>query len=275
MTEANPRLLILGAHPDDGEYHSGGLASIYRSLGHTVKIVSVTDGGAGHHELSPEQLVPLRRDEARRAGEIIGAEYVTWDNPDGRLQPTLDVRDQIIREIRSFQPDVVLTHRPCDYHPDHRAVGQAVQDASYMVTVPLICPEVPALRTDPLVMYMPDRFTRPNPMRGDLVVDVGQHVETIVRMMACHQSQFFGWLAYNHAYEDEMPADEEARFDFLLRWYRDHLRPMADRYRDCLIETYGEVCGREVEFTEVYEVSEYAGAWNDEVKRRLFPLAGE
>jgi len=268
MPAASLRLLILGAHPDDAEFHAGGLAAIYRDLGHVVKMISLTDGGAGHHRRSREELVPLRRQEAQRSGDVIGAEYVTWDNPDGRLQPTLEVREQVIREIRTFGPDIVLTHRPCDYHPDHRAVGQAVQDASYMVTVPLVCPDVPALRSDPLVMYMPDRFTRPNPLRGDVVI-----VETIVRMMACHRSQFFEWLAYNHGYEEELPHGDDERFGFLLNWYQRHLRPMADVYRDRLVETYGQQRGAAIEYAEVYEVSEYAAALTVDLRRRYFSFA--
>ena len=267
------RLLILGAHPDDAEYHAGGLAAIYRSLGHTVKMVSVTDGGAGHHLLSSAELVPLRRAEAKRAGGVIGAEYITWDNPDGSLQPTLNVREQIIREIRGFSPDVVLTHRPCDYHPDHRAVGQAVQDASYLVTVPLVCPDTCALRKDPLVLYMPDRFKRPNRLHGDIVIDVGPQVETVVQMLACHQSQFFEWLAYNHEYESDVPDGESERFDFLLAWYKSHLRPMADLYRDRLVESYGVDRGAAIEYAEVYEASEYAADFDERTRRRLFPFA--
>ena len=138
MSGEQLRLLILGAHPDDADVHAGGLASIYRQLGHVVKMISVTDGGAGHHQRSSAELAEIRRAEAAAAGKVIGAAYETWGNPDGELQPTLEVRHQIIREIRTFQPDLLLTHRTNDYHPDHRAVGQVVQDASYMVTVPLV-----------------------------------------------------------------------------------------------------------------------------------------
>lgn len=263
------RLLILGAHPDDAEFHAGGLATMFRARGHVVKMVSVTDGGAGHHELQPPELVALRRREAAAAGAVIGAEYVTWDFPDGRLEPTLAVREAIIREIRTFQPDLVLTHRTCDYHPDHRAVGQAVQDASYMVTVPLVCPDVPALRKDPVVMVMPDRFTRPVPLRADVIIDATPHIDTIVRMLACHASQFFSWLAYNHAYDEQLPTDPAGRHAFLLNWYKNHLRPMASRYRDRLVEFFGER-GRTLEFVEIYEVSEYAAPLNTAAGKRLF-----
>jgi hypothetical protein len=141
-----------------------------------------------------------------------------------------------------------------------------------MVTVPLICPDAPPLRSDPVVMYMPDRFTRPNRLRGDLVIDVGEQVETIVRMLTCHRSQFFEWLAWNHQYEDRLPADDAGRQAFLLDWYKDHLRPMADLYRDELVQTYGDPAGHDVEFAEVYEVSEYAAALDEAARRRLFPF---
>ncbi|MCA9268515.1 MAG: PIG-L family deacetylase, partial [Planctomycetales bacterium] len=259
-----------GAHPDDAEYHSGGLAAIYAAAGHCVKMISVTDGGAGHHTLSREELVPLRRREAAAAGSVIGAPYETWDFPDGRLQSTLEVRDAIIREIRAFAPDIVVTHRSCDYHPDHRAVGQAVQDASYLVTVPLICSDQAALRRDPVVLLMPDRFTRPQPLRGDVAIDVADQLDQIVRMLAAHESQFFEWLAYNHGYENQLPADAAGRLAFLRNWYCDHLRPMAAAHRAALVEAYGPARGEAVEFAEVYEVSEYAAPLDAAARRRLF-----
>ncbi|MCY2966071.1 MAG: PIG-L family deacetylase, partial [Planctomycetota bacterium] len=166
------RLLILGAHPDDAEYHAGGLAIKYRRAGHVVKLVSATDGGAGHYALSGTELSMIRKREAERSAASIGAISELWRFPDGRLEPTLELRERVIREIRTFRPDLVLTHRTCDYHPDHRAIGQAVQDASYMVTVPSICPDTPILRRDPVVAMMNDRFTRPVPMRPDVVIDV-------------------------------------------------------------------------------------------------------
>jgi LmbE family N-acetylglucosaminyl deacetylase len=130
------RLLILGAHPDDAEFHAGGLAAIYRRLGHVVKMVALTNGDAGHHQMHGPELAARRRQEAAAAGAVIGAEYVAWDHHDGFLQPTIELRLEVIRELRRFRPDLVLTHRPDDYHPDHRAVGNVVRDASYMVTVP-------------------------------------------------------------------------------------------------------------------------------------------
>ncbi len=269
---APPRLLILGAHPDDAESHAGGLAALYRDRGYTVKMVSVTSGDAGHFRLRGPELAAIRREEARAAGAVIGATYEVWDFPDGSLLATLDVRERIIREIRAFRPDIVLTHRPCDYHPDHRAVGQAVQDASYMVTVPAIAPDVPHLPRDPVVAYLPDRFTRPVRLRGDVAVDVGGKVETIVAMLACHRSQMFEWLPYNRGVLDEVPSGEAERRTWLDAWFREHLRPMAILYRRELMLDYGPERGGAVEFAEVFEVSEYAAPLTPELRLRLFPF---
>jgi LmbE family N-acetylglucosaminyl deacetylase len=271
MISPSPRLLVLGAHPDDAEFHAGGLVCLYRQLGRPVKMVSVTDGGAGHHEKSAAELVPLRRAEAVAAGRVIGATYETWDFPDGRLLPTLEVRERIIREIRHYQPDLVLTHRPCDYHPDHRAVAQAVQDASYLVTIPLVAADVPALRCDPVVAYLPDLFTRPVPLRADHLVEVAPHLETIVQMLACHQSQVFEWLAFEGGILGSVPSAPRDRLAWLKTWYTQQIRPRADRYRDALIATLGEPRGREIDLIEMFEISEYASQPNEKRRDTLFP----
>lgn len=266
------RLLVLGAHPDDAEIHAGGLAKLYRNLGHVVKMVSLTNGDAGHHQMSGAALADRRRAEAAASGRLIGAEYVTWDNHDGQLQPTLELRWQVIREIRTFRPDLVLTHRPEDYHPDHRAVGCVVRDASYMVTVPPVVPEVPILRKDPVVAYMSDRFTKPYELQGDVVIDVTEQVDTIVDMLCCHESQVFEWLPFNRGDEASVPADAAGRREFIRQWYYSRQRPLADRYRQQLIATYGPQRGRQIQDCEVYEISEYAAPLTDEARRRLFPF---
>jgi LmbE family N-acetylglucosaminyl deacetylase len=266
------RLLILGAHPDDAEFHAGGLAAIYRSMGHTVRFVSLTNGEAGHHEMSGAALAARRCDEMRAAAAVIGAEAVMWDHRDGRLEPSLDLRWQVIRELRVFAPDLVLTHRTNDYHPDHRVAGHVVRDASYLVTVPAILPEVPILARPPVIGFLPDRFTRPNPLRGDVVIDVGEQFEQIVDMLACHESQVFEWLPFNSGIAEQVPADRRARRSWLRDWYATRLRPQADRYRAELVATYGAQRGASVEMTEAFEISEYAAPLDAAARRRLFPF---
>jgi LmbE family N-acetylglucosaminyl deacetylase len=265
-----PRLLILGAHPDDAEFHAGGLAALHARQGSVVKLVSVTDGAAGHHEVWGPPLARRRKEEAAAAARLIGAESEVWPFPDGRLAPTFEVRERVILELRRFQPDLVLTHCTCDYHPDHRAVGQAVQDASYLVTVPAVVPEVPILRKPPVIAYLPDRFTRPAPIAPDVVVDVTEVLETAVDMLAAHESQVFEWLPFNQGMLDLVPADAAGRRAWLRGWAAAWPRTLAERYREALVAAYGPQRGGTIEFAEVFEISEYAAPLDAEARRRLF-----
>lgn len=271
MTDRPLKLLILGAHPDDAEYHAGGLASVYRQAGHTVKMVSLTDGSAGHHQKPRPEMAAIRRREAAAAAALIGATYEIWNIPDGELLPTLEVRYRVIREIRTFAPDLVLTHRVYDYHPDHRAVGQAVQDACFLVRVPHVAPEAPALKNDPVVAYLPDLFTRPCPLAADVVLDITDRVDTIAAMLACHRSQVFEWLPYLDGTTDQVPGDESQRTAWARCWYAACIRPRADRFRQELVAAYGESRGQAIQYAEVYELSPYASRADRETLSRLFP----
>ena len=266
-----PKLLIIAAHPDDAEFHAGGLATIYRQLGRSVKMLSVTDGAAGHYERNASDLIPMRREEAAAAGKVIDAEYETLHFPDGQLQATLEVRHRIIQEIRTFKPDLVLTHRTCDYHPDHRAVGQSVQDASYLVTVPRVLPEFPALSQAPVFAYMQDLFTRPVRLRADEVIDVTNYVDTVVAMLACQHSQVFEWLPYEEGTLETVPDGETERLQWLRAWYTRHAGPRAEHFREELLTTFGSDKGNDIEFVEVFEISEYGTVPDASTRRKLFP----
>jgi LmbE family N-acetylglucosaminyl deacetylase len=266
-------VLVIGAHPDDAEFHAGGLIARHRRLGSAVKLISVTDGSAGHHARSRDELRTIRKQEAAEAAAVTGAESAVWSFPDGALLPTLELREQIITEVRTYRPDLLLTHRTNDYHPDHRAVGQAVQDASYLVTVPPVVPGVAVLRRDPVVAYMTDLFTRPCPMRPDVVLDVVEEIDEIVAMLACHRSQVFEWLPWHAGVLDRVPPaeDESGRRVWLREWFAQRARRRSERFRDALAQKYGAAIGRGVAFCEVYEVSEYAAPLDAEGRDRLFP----
>jgi LmbE family N-acetylglucosaminyl deacetylase len=272
MADRALRLLIIGAHPDDADYHAGGLAAMYRAGGHVVKMVSLTDGGAGHQTLRGAELIRRRKAEAAAAGAVIGATYDVYDNPDGALLPTLEIRGQVIRLLRTFRPDLVLTHRPNDYHPDHRYTSMLVQDAAYMVTVPAVAADTPHLARDPVIAYLPDQFQKPYPFRPSVVVDVGGVFDQIVEMLHCHQSQFYEWLPYNQGRLDEVPQGNEERRGWLAAAVRARLEELADRYRDLLVDTYGPKRGKEVRTIEAFEACEYGAPLDDAAVRRLFPF---
>jgi LmbE family N-acetylglucosaminyl deacetylase len=266
------RLLILGAHPDDADFAAGGTAALYRAAGHVDQMVSLTNGDAGHHIMPGPELAMRRRAEAAAAGAVIGAPYEVLDNHDGELQPTLENRRQIIRLIRSFRPDLVLTHRPNDYHPDHRYTSQLVQDAAYLMTVPSIAPEMPHLPRDPVIAYLPDDFQKPYPFRPDVLVDVDGVLDKIVAMLHCHVSQFYEWLPYNTGRSDQVPREDEARRAWLGEQVRARLSRRADRYREQLVQAYGPRRGAAIRHVEAFEACEYGTPLDDAARRRLFPF---
>ena len=175
---------------------SGGTAAKYAALGHRVRFVAVTNGDAGHQTEGGGALAARRRAEAQEAGRRIGIEYVVLDNHDGELLPSVDVRKQIIRQIRQWNADLVLAPRPNDYHPDHRYTGVLVQDAAYMVVVPNVATDTPALRKNPVFMYFEDGFQRPNPFSPDVAVSIDDVIEKKIDMLDAHVSQMYEWLPW-------------------------------------------------------------------------------
>ncbi len=266
------RILIIGAHPDDPDYSAGGTAALYARRGHTVKLVSLTNGDAGHHEEGGAPLAWRRRAEAAAAGAQLGVEYITLDIHDGALLPTLENRDTVIALIRDFQPDLITVHRPNDYHPDHRYASLLVQDASYMVTVPNVVSRVPHLRTMPVIVHTWDHFQKPYPFQPDVVVAIDETVEQKVDALHCHTSQMYEWLPYNGRYLEEVPAELAERRDWLRQRQDARLCRQADLYRIKLIEFYGEARGQTIHYAEAFEACEYGTPLTPENRQRLFPF---
>lgn len=272
MATDHVKVLIIGAHPDDPDSAAGGVAALYSQQGHQVKMVSMTNGDAGHYEMGGAPLAWRRRKEAAEAGACLGCEYITLDNHDGALLPTLQVRCQVIGIIREFEPDLIMTHRLCTYHPDHRYTGQLVQDALYMVTVPNVVSHVPHLRVNPVAVYLWDRFRRPYPFTPDVVVGIDEVLEKKLDALHCHTSQMYEWLPYNRGTLDQVPKDAAKRRSWLRESREPRARQIADLYRDRLIELYGGEKGKQIRYAEAFEVCEYGASLSDANLKTLFPF---
>lgn len=267
------RILVIGAHPDDCEFKAGGIAAKYAAQGHTVRFVSMTNGDAGHHEIGGVELARRRQAEANAAAKVIGIEYQLLDHHDGQLEPSVVNRKTTIRLIRNFQPDLILTHRPNDYHPDHRCTSALVQDASYLITVPNLCTDTPALSRTPVIGYLSDQFQKPYPFTPDVAVSIDETVELKLEMLHCHTSQVYEWLAWHDGLLQQVPASQSQRRDWLRqRMVAPHDQWMAEQYRDLLVQWYGPQQGQSVQHAEVFELCEYGRQPDQQELRRLFPF---
>jgi LmbE family N-acetylglucosaminyl deacetylase len=263
------RVIAFGAHPDDCDIRAAGTAALFAKMGHAVKFVSVTNGDAGHQSMSGAVLAKRREAEAKESARRLGIEYEVLKNHDGELLPTLEVRKEIIRQIRRWNADVVLAPRPNDYHPDHRYTGVLVQDAAYMVVVPAVTPEVPALRKNPVFLYYEDNFQRPNPFRPDIVVDIDSVIDKKTDALDSHVSQFYEWLPWVDGKLSEVPKDPAERKAWLKRTRN---RPPSPAVREALVKWYGSEKGNAANYYEAFEICEY-GARPDEARiRELFPM---
>lgn len=277
------KVLMIGAHQDDNEFQGGGLAHRLTKMGHEVRFLSMCNGCGGHHIMTPDETVKRRAAESAAVAKLLGIRYDVWDIDDCTLVADLETRRKLIRYIREFAPNLVISHRPNDYHADHRAVGQLVQDASYMLTVPHECPDVPVMRKMPVIMYYEDKFTNPV-FRPDVLISVDDEIETKLQIAHLNVSQVYEWLAYE---EDEVPPEGEAeRYEWLKgmniteattdeeilsarRGYAVLFAKTAARFREQLIEQYGKERGEKIRYAEAYEICEYGEPYIGTVKELL------
>lgn len=265
------RILVIGAHPDDCEVKAGGSAVLWRRRGHQVCFVSMTDGRSGHHLQFGDAIAARRADEAAASGRSLGVEYRVLSNPDGALEVNLQSRGQIVSLIREFQPDIVFTHRPNDYHPDHRYTAQLVQDAAYMVVVPAVAPETPPLRSNPVFAYLDDSFTKPLPLKPDFLIPIDDVLPQVIDALHCHTSQMYEWLPYVEQVDPAaIPADEADRKAFLTQWYVSRYQGRTVRYRQKLIDQFGSQRAERIRNVEAFEISEYGSQPSESLVADLF-----
>ena len=269
------RIIVFGAHPDDAQFKAGGTAAKWAKLGHQVKLVSVTNGDIGHWESAGGPLAKRRLAEVRKADAVVGATTEVLDIHDGELIPSLENRQKIIRLIREWRADVVISHRPWDYHPDHRYVGVLVQDAAFMVTVPFVCTDVPPLAQNPLFLYSSDRFQKPYPFKADIVVAVDDVFDQKLKALHEMPSQVYeGGASGSAEYVKTVPAasDIAARQAWLRERWQARQGGEAKRFRSDLVRWYGEARGQAVQFAEAFEICEYGRQPSEAEVRRLFPF---
>ncbi len=262
-------VVVIGAHPDDADTSAGGTAIKFAEMGHRVLFVSLTNGDAGHFNMGGGHLAKIRRTEAEEAGRRFGVTYKVLDNHDGELMPTLDVRLQVIRIIREWNADIVIGPRPYDYHPDHRNTALIVQDAAFMVVVPNVASDTPALTTNPVFLYTQDRFQKPYPFIPDIAIDISDVFEQKIYGMSAHKSQYFEWLPWLSGDLENVPQDESGRQKWLQQFRK---RSLSESIKKSLTKWYGAQRASEITDAEAFEICEYGKQPTDAEIKELFPM---
>jgi LmbE family N-acetylglucosaminyl deacetylase len=267
------RIICFGAHPDDCELKAAGVAARWAAQGHHVKFVSVTNGDVGHWRTAGGPLARRRTAEVKRCAEILGITSEVLDIHDGELLPTLEHRKTLTRLIRQWKADVVMGHRPNDYHPDHRNVGLLMQDAAYMVTVPFFCPDTPHLTRNPVFLFYEDGFQKPNPFAADVVVSTDDVLDKKLRCVEALESQFYeGGCCSNLTRLPRTAEEKAARKKFVRTGFERRFAATANHFRTALAKWYGKDRAATIRTAEAFEVCEYGRRPSEEETRKMFPF---
>ena len=250
------RIIAFGAHPDDNELKAAGVAAMWAAQGHAVKFVAMTNGDVGHFAMAGGPLAQRRRAEVEECARILGIETEVLDIHDGELMPSLENRRTVARLIREWQADIVLAHRPWDYHADHRYTGVLVNDAAVIVAAPFFTPDTPPVERNPVILYYSDGFRKPYPFEPTMVVPIDAAADRKWACISAMPSQFGDADSWQARTRPDVPSGDAERSAFLLEGVKQRGAAVAEQYRERLTELYGAAAAG-VEFAEAFELSEY------------------
>lgn len=265
------RIIAFGAHPDDCELKASGVAALWAAQGHKVKFVSMTNGDIGHFREAGAPLAMRRLAEVQECARSLGIETEVLDIHDGELMPTLENRKTVARLIRDWQADIVLFHRPYDYHADHRYTGVLVEDAAVLVAAAFFTPDTPPTTKNPIFMYYSDGFEFPYPFKPTIVVGIDEVAEKKWDCIRSMPSQFADADSWQGRTLPNVPQDPNQRREYILSVMQERNAAVADKYRDRLNELYGQDKGSKFKYAEAFQICQYGSQVSVEELKKLFP----
>jgi N-acetylglucosamine malate deacetylase 1 len=265
------RIIAFGAHPDDAELKAAGVAAMWAAAGHQVKFVSMTNGNVGHFEMAGGPLAKRRIAEVQECARILGIETEVLDIHDGELMPTLENRKTVARLIRDWQADIVMGHRPNDYHADHRYTGVLLDDAAVLVVAPFFVPDTPPTRRNPVFMYFSDNFQDPTPFTPTMVVGIDETAQKKWDCVSAMPSQFADADSWQGRTVPNVPTGDKERAAYLLDMVKKRNMAVAERYRDRLVELYGPDRGSKVQYAEAFQIGQYGRQASVDELKKMFP----
>ena len=269
------RIIALGAHPDDAELKFAGTAALFAAQGHKVKLVALTNGDVGHFSQAGGPLAQRRKAEVEACHKELGVATEVFDIHDGELMPDLETRKKLANVIRDWQADIVLSHRPWDYHPDHRAVGQLAQDTAVVVAAPFFAPYTPPTKGNPIYLFYSDPFKHPYPFDPILAVGIDDVAQKKWDCISALPSQFGDADSWQARYGRNVPTDEAGRKAYLLDIVKQRNANEANQYRDLLVKLYGEQKGRAIKYAETFELNQYGASVTADQLKQMFPTFGK
>ena len=274
-TPAQPRplrIIAFGAHPDDAELKASGVAALWAAAGHKVKFVAMTNGDVGHFAQAGGPLARRRKAEVAECARILGIENEVLDIHDGELTPSLENRKAMARLIREWQADVVMGHRPNDYHPDHRYTGVLMDDTAVVVVAPFFVPDTPPTVRNPVYMYYSDNFQEPTPFKPSIVVGIDEVADKKWQCISAMPSQFGDKDSWQGRTLPNVPAGDREREAYLVDIVKRRNSAVADQYREQLVALYGPERGKQIKYAEAFQLTQYGRQAPADELKKMFPV---
>jgi N-acetylglucosamine malate deacetylase 1 len=265
------RVIAFGAHPDDAELKFAGTGALFAAQGAKVKLVALTNGDVGHFSMAGGPLAQRRKAEVEACHKMLGVDTDVLDIHDGELMPDLETRKKVANLIREWQADIVLSHRPWDYHPDHRAVGKLAEDAAVVVAAPYFAPYTPPTKGNPIFLFYSDNFKKPYPFDPILAVGFDDVAQKKWDCISSLPSQFGDADSWQARYGRNVPTDEAGRKAYLIEGVKQRSADVANQYRNLLVQLYGEQKGRAIKYAEAFELNQYGTNATQDQLKGMFP----
>jgi LmbE family N-acetylglucosaminyl deacetylase len=262
-------VLVIFAHPDEGEIYAGGIANLYTRLGHRVKFLSLTNGDAGHWSMDPVALAKRRYQEAMEAKRILGlAEYEILDYHDGKLKNAPEIQQIVASRIEEWKADVVFLFYPITAvpggHNDNMQAGEIARDAAVLLK----------LEHMPTFLYMRDFFTTGFSHIPDVAVDIEEVWETKLQALKAHESQVVEYNPHADGILEEVLGSPEKREQYLFYNAYPYSRVTPD-IRITLGKWYGQEAAKNIQWAEAFEFSDFGRQLDNAAIAELFPMLGK
>ena len=208
---------------------------MFAAQGAKVKLVALTNGDVGHFAQAGGPLAQRRKAEVEACHKMLNIETDVLDIHDGELMADLPTRKKVANLIRDWQADIVLSHRPWDYHPDHRAVGQLANDTAVVVAAPFFAPYTPPVKLNPVYLYYPIRSRTPIHRSTSPWASTASRRRSGTASRRCRRSSATP-IPGRRAIGSNIPTDEAARKAALIEIVKQSNADIADKYRDLLVK---------------------------------------
>lgn len=273
FSQDNIRVLVIMAHPDEAEEYAGGSIALFSKYGDSIRIASLTNGDVGHWTMTKEALAERRKNEANAAGKILGATYEILNHHDGELEATISLRKEVVRIIREWKPDIVISFLQMfgGGHPDNMVVAKTVQESAGLSMAPLFLPEIPALTRKPVFLVVRDYFSKSFAHQPDIVIPIDKTLDLKLESFSAHASQFFEFAPFQKGILDEVPKDEAGRKPFFEKYWGE-FSAINPAMRKWLISWFGESIASSFNYAEEFEFAPYSRRPLSEELLKLFPM---